>query len=181
VQSAGGIGWFLCCIAGCREGPRNGPHSRPSIAADDANFPDLEVVLRDPRTLEPVKTLTNHLPVRWFTVTPDGQRLLVGQSDSTDRDLMTLWDLGSGERLWSRSGPSGGNGSLSADGSRYLSQRGWYLWTLWDIENGDPICAVVTSEINQRPMLAPNGALHMGSLHAPAIWPSAAETAGERD
>ena len=145
-----------------------------------SKYPDVDVILRDPRTLQPVKTLTNHLSVRWFTPTPDGQRLLVGQPYSADRDLMTLWDLESGTRLWSRSGPSGGNGSFSADGSRYLSQHGWYLWTLWNLENGDPICAVVTPGF-ERPILASSGALHMGSLDAPPIWPSEAEAAGEPD
>lgn len=156
------------------------PDSRFVITS---KYPDVRVTLRHPRTLEPIKTLTNHLPVRWFEPTPDGQRLLVGQSYSTERSLMSMWDIDAVRVMWSRSGPSAGNGNFSADGRCYLSHPNWYLWSLWDVVRGEPVCAVVTSgnADYQQPLLSPSGALHLGSLNAPPIWPSGADTAGQQD
>ena len=158
--------------------PRKAEYSPSGRFVVMSKFPDLAVTLFDPITLAHVKTLSNFLPVLWFEFSPDERRLLVGQSFGYScRDLLTMWDIDSGLRLWSRCGPWVGSTTFSPDGRRFVSYgRGSYsrLATLWDAEVGEVLCAVLTSgdsSANQ-PVLAGDGAsLHLGTPEGPRLWP----------
>ena len=74
---------------------------------------------------------------------------------------MSMWDIDAGHVLWSRSGPSDGNGIFSAERRHYRSQPNWYLWSLWDVVRGERLFAVVTPSraAYQQRLLTPSCAL----------------------
>ena len=138
-------------------------------------YPDPVLHLRDAKTLQDVKTLTNHLPVRWFRLTPDGRHVLAGQPYVEYRPLVTKWELETGRRVWTRAGPASEEGEFSPSGRYYLTKSGWYLWTLWDIQAGSP-CGVVVSEneirLNDCALVWADDerSLHLGSPAGPELW-----------
>jgi WD40 repeat protein len=137
------------------------------------------IQLRDPRSLDVMRTLENHLPVRWVRISPDGRRLLAGQPWADGIDLVTAWDVDRGTRQWSRCGPAGAGGTFSADERAYLSGMGlggmsWDAWALWDLEQGRVRCVVVSPHDSpaNAPVFGPDGeSLYRGSPDGPRLWP----------
>ncbi len=134
------------------------------------------VELRDPRSLEVIRTLENHLPVHWCRATPDGRRLLVGQSYADHVELVTSWDVDRGTRLGSQCGPAAAAvaGTFSADGRLYLVENRLHVWSLWDVERGRIRCVVVSRSYSplDTPVFGSDGeSLHRGSPDGPRLWP----------
>ncbi|TWU33266.1 WD40 repeat domain-containing protein [Novipirellula artificiosorum] len=142
-------------------------------------YPDTEISLCDPLTLEPIQTIVNDLPVRWFIFTPDGKRILAGQPYAQSRTWLTMWEIDDAEstsvrRLWSHAGPAGDNGFFSDDGRRYLSPANWNLWTLWDTDNGHVDVAILTSLTNSKDQFALSAdgqSIHFYASDGPQVWP----------
>ena len=134
------------------------------------------VELRDPRSLEVIRTLENHLPVRWCRATPDGRRLLVGQQYAAAATMVTSWDVDCGTRLGSQCGPAAAAGTFSADGRLYLAgDLEKKVWSLWDVERGRILCVVVSPNYSppDAPVFAADGeSLHRGSPDGPRLWPA---------
>jgi len=138
-------------------------------------YPDPVLHLRDAKTLQDVKTLTNHLPVRWFRLTPDGRHVLAGQPYLEYRPLVTKWELETGRRVWTRAGPASEEGEFSPSGRYYLTKSGWYVWTLWDMQAGSPCCVVVSENeirLNDCALVWADDerSLHLGSPAGPQLW-----------
>jgi len=136
-----------------------------------------EVELRDPRSLEVIRTLENHLPVYWCRATPDGRRLLVGQQYAAHVALVTSWDVDRGTRLGSQCGPAAAAvaGTFSADGRLYLVENRLHVWSLWDVERGRIRCVVVSRSYSplDTPVFGSDGeSLHRGSPDGPRLWPT---------
>ena len=138
------------------------------VATAGPTVTSADVILHDPMTFTPRQTLTNPFRVRWFTFSPDGRRLAVGQMNK----LITMWDVDSARQLWTRRGAVDAPGLTaiySADGSRFLTREGKDLALLWDTENGDILCVVRGP--SDTVMLHPNGkSLHLGAVGGPMIW-----------
>lgn len=138
------------------------------------------VEIRDPRSLEVIRTLENHLPVRWCHATPDGRRLLVGQSYADHIELVTSWDVDRGTRLGSQCGPAtvAAAGTFSADGRLYLADRRGNMWALWDVERGRIRCVILSRKDSPQdaPVFGPNGeSLHRGTPDGPLLWPTGSD------
>jgi WD40 repeat protein len=132
------------------------------------------VRLRDPRSLAVIRTLDNHLGVRWCRFTPDGRRLLVGQAYENTVNLVTSWDVDRGVRLGSQCGPASGNGTFSADGRLYLAFQEWQdVCSLWDVERGRIVCVILASRLPPNaPVFGTDGhSVHLGSPDGPRLWP----------
>ncbi len=164
------------------ETPERGPAPRVEYSPDGrfmatCRFPELEVTLRDPATLVLVRTFSNLFPVRSFEFSPDEKRLLVRQGYSQECSLLTMWDIDSECRLWSRVAPVSESTVFSDDGRRFVSYgRGVHseLSTYWDAETGEILCAVLAADpspANQPIMGADGLSLHLGSFEGPCLWP----------
>jgi WD40 repeat protein len=138
-------------------------------------YPDPVLHLRDAKTLQDVKPLTNHLPARWFRLTPDGRHVLAGQPYLEHRPLVTKWEIETGRRVWTRAGPASEEGEFSPSGRYYLTKSGWYLWTLWDMQAGSPCCVVVSENeirLNDHALVWADDerSLHLGSPAGQQLW-----------
>jgi WD40 repeat protein len=138
-------------------------------------YPDPVLYLRDAKTFEDVKPLTNDLPVRWFRLTPDGRHVLAGQPYLEHRPLVTKWELETGRRVWTRAGPASEEGEFSPSGRYYLTKSGWYLWTLWDVLTGSPRCVVVSKNeirLDDHALVWADDerSLHLGSPAGQQLW-----------
>lgn len=142
-------------------------------------YPSPDIVLYDASTMQPVQTIVNDLPVRWFRFTPDGRRLLAGQPYARSRTLLTMWEFDSSDpsrvrRLWSHAGPAGEEGMFSDDGNRYLCSANWNMWTLWDTNQGHVDVVVITrsSNVKDQFVLSPNGkVIQFHAPDRPPVWP----------
>ncbi len=134
------------------------------------------VQLRDALTLTTVRSLGDQLPVRWFQFTPDGQHLLIAQSFGEEQHLVTKCNVDTGVHVWSEAGPCSHEGKFSKDGRYYLTKTGWHTWTLWDVDSGGVLCAVVgQSRIPQNLPVFNNetNSLHLGSKDGKLLWSEA--------
>ena len=162
---------------------RGGPSRKAAYSPDGrfvvtGKFPELAVTLYDPTTLAPVKTLASLLPVRWFAFSPDERHLVVGQLfGHSSSDLLTMWEIDSGRRLWSRCGPCSDSATFSPDGRRFVTDGrsgSSRVWTFWDAEAGQMLCIVLASAgvAGNKAVLGGDGAsLHLGSTDGPRLWP----------
>jgi WD40 repeat protein len=139
-------------------------------------FPWTWITLHDPMTLAVEKRLSNWLPSRGSAICPDEKRLLAAQHWADLCHLLTMWDIESGQRLWTRVGPAAASSEFSRDGRRLLR---WYTYhrpclaTLWDADTGDVVCAVLTPDTEDyKPVLGDDGrSIHLGTPDGPRLWP----------
>ncbi len=134
---------------------------------------DPAVHLRDPRTLELVRSLEHDLPVSWHRFAPGDRHLIVGQHYAHATELITAWDMERGTRVWSRCGPGGSRGAIFSPNGRLclLESNSDPFWALWDVEHGAPCCVVVTQR-KKPPVFGPGGdTLHQETPDGPQLWP----------
>ena len=136
---------------------------------------DLVVKVYDAATLRPYKTLLNLLPVDEFTFSPDGKRLLVRNVLGGGDEVLSMWEIASTRRLWSRYGYHGGEPAFSPDGTRMLIRNCMFpdSATLWDANQGDAIC-VLLGQTGSDPGCLVFGndgrSLHLGEPNGPVLW-----------
>ena len=138
-------------------------------------FPWTPITLHDPMTLAVEKRLSNWLPSRGCAASPDEKRLLAAQAWADDCHLLTMWDIESGQRLWSRVGPAAASSEFSRDGRgllRSYTYRRPCLATLWDADTGDVLCAVLTPDDDYKPVFGDDGrSIRLGTPDGPRLWP----------
>ncbi len=137
-------------------------------------YPALAVQVYDATTLRPHKTLVNFLPVSDFAFSPDGKRLLARQVVGSGAELLTMWEVDTARRLWTRYGGVGGMPVFSPDGHRLLMRSDdWAMFR--DASQGDELCLVLGPLGDDPGCLAfgsDGSSLHIDAPNGPLLWPA---------
>ncbi|WP_419194055.1 WD40 repeat domain-containing protein [Novipirellula herctigrandis] len=134
------------------------------------------VILRDPRTLEKVKTLDTQFCVNWLQWTPDGNHIIAGQSFGDGMELVQCWDVERGESQWTRRMPESQFISFDQAGDWMLtgSRANEKRRVLCDVSDGAiaAVFSISSGSPVERPVLSKSGGVvHLGSSSQRVVWP----------
>ncbi|GAB5443488.1 MAG: hypothetical protein Fues2KO_38370 [Fuerstiella sp.] len=133
----------------------------------------LYVELCDANGLQQIAALKQRLPVDWIRFDATGRRLLVAQSWSADRCLLTVWDVEERERLSSQVAAVFQDGTFDATGELYLSHQN-RMWTVWDLNEAELKTVILSSDSsppNQPVFGPPRRSVHLGDPKGRRLWP----------
>lgn len=133
----------------------------------------LYVDLCDADGLQQIASLKQRLPVDWIRFDATGRRLLVAQSWSADRSLLTVWDVEELKVVSSQVAAVFPDGTFDATGELYLSHQN-RMWTVWNLNEAELKTVVLNSDSsppNQPVFGASSRSVHLGDPEGRRLWP----------